>query len=119
MIGHLEDQEAQWITLDSSVTNVRPVLSSDLRTRTWVTEHIDPHDPTRRTVRFIADAGQSAVLLGQYPSPFLGPFAAAAPAPSEIVVAGPVPRGSVADPEVVTLVIRARVQCTAEARRPA
>jgi hypothetical protein len=118
MIGRLEERGTPWITLDSSVTTIRAVLSPTLPTRTWVTEHIDPHDPTNRTVRFIADAGESAVLLGEFPSPFLGPFAAAAPAPSEIVVAGPQPGGSVADPEVVTLLIRARVQCAAEVRRP-
>jgi hypothetical protein len=118
MIGRLENEGAPWITLDSSVITAKAVLSRHLPVRVWVSEHIDPRDPMNRSVRFIGDVGESAVLLGQFPSPFLGPFAAAAPASSEIVVAGPRPGGGVDDPEVVTLLIRARVQCAAEARRP-
>jgi hypothetical protein len=118
MVGRLETESARPIALDSSVVTARPVLSRHLPVRVWVTEHIDPEDPMNRSLRFIADRKQTAVLLGQFPSPFLGPFAAEARAPSEIVVAGPKPGTSVADPEVVTLLIRARVHCAAEARRP-
>ena len=118
IVGPLEIPSPKVITLDSSITMTTPAMILEGPTRVWVTEHVSPTDPTQRELRFLTDNSGSAVILARSPSPVLGPFAAAAPTPTEIVVAGPLADRTPGKPAVITLLIRARVECSARQREP-
>jgi hypothetical protein len=117
MLGRLEAEDGQLFTIDSSVTHVTPAVQLRGGIRVWVTEHLSSSDQTRE-LRFVGHSGRSPVILGRAASPFLGPFTAASPAPSQIVIAGPLAEGVTTNPAVVTLLIRVRVDCPARPRRP-
>lgn len=79
----------------------------------WVSERIGARGD--RELRFIMDSAGVAVVAARSPTPYTGYFAATGIGASDILVAGPLLRPEQPNPSLVTLLIRARVECLAGA----
>ena len=108
MIGVTETTNGRIVEVDPDVTYSTPVAGLP-RFPTWVTEH--NAEGGSREIRFITDSLGKSYLLGALPSPFTGIFAATASGDSDILVSGPLFQADSARPRLVSLLIRARVEC--------
>jgi hypothetical protein len=109
MIGLTPLRDGRTLELDSDVNQVLPV-NGPTRFPLWVAEHND-RDTGAREIRVLADSSGSMQVLAAFPSPFTGPFGVAAIDASEILVSGPLFHADPARPRLVSLLIRARVEC--------
>ena len=108
MIGVTETANGRIVEVDPDVTYSTPVVGLP-RFPAWVTEHNT--EAGRREIRFITDSIGKSFLLGTIPSPFTGIFAATASGESDILVSGPLFQADSARPRLVSLLIRAHVEC--------
>lgn len=115
MIGSLAP-DGRVIVIDSATNHV--VLVERLReSPLWISEHVG--SPAGVQLRFVGrGAGDAPVLLARMPNPYTGPFGAAATSADELVVSGPLLRRDAPHPSLVSLLIRARVECAVSAPRP-
>ncbi len=112
MIG-APDQGSPVLTLDSLVVRVAPVLGRS-SAPLWVAEHLE--SPASSELRMVArDSGGTPTVVARTPNPYTGPFAAAATSVEEMILSGPLLRREAAHPSLVTLLIRARVECAPRA----
>ena len=112
MVGPL-DARNHALTLDSAINHV--VHVPGLRGGPlWITEHVG--SPATHALRFIglAPDGDGALLM-RTPNPYTGLFGATATASDEVILSGPLLRPEPPNPSLVTLLIRARVECAARA----
>lgn len=112
MIG-APDQGSPVLTIDSLIVGVAPVLGRG-GAPLWVTEHLE--SPTSSELRVVARGiGASPTVVARTPNPYTGPYAAAATSADEMILSGPLLRREAAHPSLVTLLIRARVECAPRA----
>lgn len=107
ILNPLEAPPHDVITLDSGVLHAvyAPSLAGKRR---WLTRHVDPSGKEME-LRVIELRGETTHLLGGFPYPFDGHFAAVSVGRHEILVAGPqLDRTSNV---LVTLLLRLRVEC--------
>jgi hypothetical protein len=80
----------------------------------WITEHVG--SSAASTLRFVglAPDGEPAPLMSAL-NPYTGFFGAAATGPDEVTLSGPLLRSDPPNPSLVTLLIRARVECASRA----
>ncbi len=100
------------VELDADVKHVTPIFGPTAFP-IWLTEHVTSTGGGE--LRFIRDSAGSASTLATMASPFTGPFAASALSRTEILVAGPLFHADSAHPRLVSLLIRARVECGSSA----
>lgn len=112
MIGAL-DRGSPVLTLDSLVVRVAPVLGRG-GAPLWVTEHVE--SPASSELRVVArGVDGTPTVVARTPNPYTGPYAAAAMSTEEMIISGPLLRRESAHPSLVTLLIRARVECAPRA----
>jgi hypothetical protein len=112
MIGLTATDDGRIVELDPHINHVTPV-SGFARFPLWVTEHNTTTG--EREIRFLADSAGHSQTLAAFPSPFTGPFAATAIGASDILVSGPLFHADSTHPRLVSLLIRARVECRSSA----
>ncbi len=96
------------IELDSDIDHFTPVTGF-ARFPLWITQHRTVAGT--REIRYLADSIGGAAVLGTSVNPFTGPMAATATGASDILVSGPLFQADSARPRLVSLLIRARVEC--------
>jgi hypothetical protein len=112
MVGLTPDRDGRVAELDPDVNHVTPVVGHP-RFPIWLSEHNTPAG--ERELRFLADSAGHARQLAALANPFTGPFAATAVGASDLLVSGPLLRADPKNPSLVSLIIRARVECRTSA----
>ena len=112
MIGLSHGRDGRIVQLDPDVNHVTPVVGFT-RFPIWVTDH--NVSPQQRTLRFVTDSAGHPRELASMPNPFTGFSAATAVDASGILVSGPLFEADSARPRLVSLLIRARVECSRSA----
>jgi len=112
MIGLTVTGDGRTVELDPHINHVTPVPGFT-RFPLWITEHNTTAG--EREIRFLADSAGHGQTLAAFPSPFTGPFAATSIGASDILVSGPLFHADSAHPRLVSLLIRARVECRTSA----
>ena len=112
MIGLTGTGDGRIVELDANVNHVTPVPGFT-RFPLWVSEHNTTAG--EREIRFLADSAGHSQTLAAFPSPFTGPFAVTAIGAPDILVSGPLFHADFAHPRLVSLLIRARVECRTSA----
>lgn len=109
--------DSSWTVVYPDVNYVAPPVVLD-DTPVWVVESVSEGllEPSRELHLVALDTSYAAKLLTQFPNPFRGFFAVATPAPEDIWIAGPVKGRTGADPVVVTLLLRVRIECRRDLR---
>ncbi len=109
--------DGHWVVLDPNMNYVAPPVLID-GTPVWAIEHLVPIllDPSDELRLVALDTSLAVKELIRIPNPYRGFFAAATPAPEEIWIAGPVQGRTDADPVVVTLLLRVRIECRRDMR---
>jgi hypothetical protein len=108
MIGISAAADGRTVDLDSAVVHIAPVIGRS-RIPMWVAESIV--GGSDRTVRVLTEADGSARELLRFPSPFTGPFIAAAVSSSDVLISGPLFQPDSTRTRLVSLLIRVRVEC--------
>jgi hypothetical protein len=116
MVGRPQERSEPVLRLDSSVAQFREPYSAVLRRdlRIWVLDHVEP-ETSGSEIRFIRDDGGSASVLGRLPNPFVTPWVGATPSDSTILLVGGRVNGQ--RETLVSLLVRAQLQCSPEAAR--
>ena len=96
------------LELDADINQVRPI-SGFTRFPVWVTDH-NNMDGTRE-LRFLADSSGHTYHLGAIANPFTGPFAVTGVGGTDLLLTAPLFHADTARPRLVSLLIRARVEC--------
>jgi hypothetical protein len=112
MVGLTEARDGRVVELDPDITHVVPVFRRSAFP-VWVAEHNTLTGS--RELRFVAESFGVPRELASLPSPFTGPFAATAVGGSELLVSGPLFHADAARPRLVSLLIRATVECSSSA----
>ena len=82
----------------------------------WLSAHTPPDG--NHALRFVTLGPQrGATLLGQFPNPYTGWFGVTATSADSLLISGPLLRRDSPNPSLVTLLIRARVECAVRAPR--
>lgn len=113
MVGLTASRDGPVVELDPDVNHVTPVVGYT-RFPLWVAEHNNTITGERE-IRFLSDSAGHSQMLASVPSPFTGPFAATTIGASDILVSGPLFHADSARPRLVSLLIRARVECRTSA----
>lgn len=108
MLGELEQTSTAVLRVAPAVTGHLVQVSTKDAMPVLIAEHVTTGEPVHE-LRFVAPARKSLKMIGGFPTPFKGPFAAAWLAPSYLFLAGP--RLSEADGSVGTLLLRTRLEC--------
>ncbi|MGH7720030.1 MAG: hypothetical protein ACREON_14460 [Gemmatimonadaceae bacterium] len=99
---------------DGRVIALAPTLAQGLQfvplggRRLWMIDHATTS--ATRELHFVTDSAGSTVTLARWPYPFAGSFAAVAVG-DEVLLAGPMRGATENAPVVVTLLLRARLDC--------
>ena len=112
MVGTLAP-EARVLTIDSATNRVL-YLPGLRQSPLWLSEHVSGNVPSE--LRFVGlSADQDVVVLGGIPTPYTGLFGAAVTGPEDLLISGPLLRRDSPNPSLVSLLIRARVECDTRA----
>ncbi len=116
MLGNLEERNERVIPLDSTILWSNIPLAPEGGMRLWVTDHIAPSGLPDREIRFVGVTSEGeSQLLGSIPNPYTGLFFnATSPAPSEVLISSAVIEP--ADSMLYSLLLRARIECSAHAQ---
>ncbi|MDQ3951306.1 MAG: hypothetical protein M3282_13315 [Gemmatimonadota bacterium] len=110
MVGWSEARTEPVVTVDSSSAPVPRIVVTSDGAPIWVTQH-STGAGDELELRFVHPVAGRASVLARLPNPFQGYHNAASLAPRGLVIAGPELNRSVDQPALVTLLLRARVQC--------
>jgi hypothetical protein len=111
MIGLSANQDGRTLELDPVAAWVTPVFGSGPFPM-WVVDHAQGN---AHWLRVLGESRGVARELLAVPSPYTGFFAAAAVSSAELLISGPLFHADPARPRLVSLLIRARVECSGSA----
>ena len=112
IVGSLTS-DAHVLTIDSATDQVA-YLDKLRQSPMWLSHHLGSGSPSE--LRFVGlSADQDAVVLARFPSPYTGRFGAAVTGPDDLLISGPLLRRESPNPSLVSLLIRARVECSTRA----
>lgn len=115
--GSVMDQDEPGFVVDPDVLPTFATVVSRAGDFFWLSQHAVPGDSANPgELRLVHRSGDTAKVLWRTPHPYLGWFSAIAYSDSDVLVVGPLLDRT--NEVLVSLLIRVRIECAPETRRP-